>query len=87
MGTVPCRHPRQRRGHTLNSGAKPIGIPYRMAGCNSYYSGRASGVSIQGVSLNIDGTLSPAAAYTLSLTGSQFRCNVPALSAILIKVA
>jgi hypothetical protein len=30
---------------TLNSGAKSVGIPYRMAECNSYFNGGASGVS------------------------------------------
>lgn len=30
---------------TLNAGAKGIGVPYRMAECNSYYNGGASGVS------------------------------------------
>lgn len=29
----------------LNAGARSIGIPYRMAECNSYYNGGASGVS------------------------------------------
>ena len=30
---------------TLDAGAKAIGIPYRLAECNSYYNGGASGVS------------------------------------------
>jgi hypothetical protein len=30
---------------TLNAGAQGMGIPYRMAECNSYYNGGASGVS------------------------------------------
>ncbi len=30
---------------TLDTGAKGIGIPYRMAECNSFYNGGASGVS------------------------------------------
>ena len=30
---------------TLNAGAKNIGIPYRMAECNSFYNGGANGVS------------------------------------------
>ncbi len=29
----------------LNAGAKAVGVPYRMAECNSYYNGGASGVS------------------------------------------
>jgi hypothetical protein len=46
-----------------------------------------SGVTIQGASVNPDGTFSPAAAYTLQPSGSQFTCCVPALSAVLIQIA
>ncbi len=45
-----------------------------------------SGVTIQGASVNADGTFSPAAAYTLSSGSNQITCYVPALSAILIQV-
>ena len=44
-------------------------------------------VTIQGATVNNDGTFSPAAAFTLSTSGSQFQCYVPALSAVLIQVA
>lgn len=30
---------------TLNTGAKSIGVPYRMSECNSYYNGGANGIS------------------------------------------
>jgi hypothetical protein len=43
-----------------------------------------SGVTIQGATVNIDGTFSPAAAYTLTAKGTQVSCYVPALSAALI---
>lgn len=46
-----------------------------------------SGVTIQGASVNPDGSFSPAAAYTLSASGSQLSCYVPALSAVLINIA
>jgi hypothetical protein len=46
-----------------------------------------SGVTIQGASVNPDGTFSPAAAYTLELSGFQLTCYVPALSAVLIQIA
>ncbi|HEV2485991.1 MAG TPA: hypothetical protein VGT08_10695 [Terracidiphilus sp.] len=45
------------------------------------------GVTIQGASVLNDGTFSPSAAYTLSLSGSQLKCYVPALSAVLIQIA
>jgi hypothetical protein len=45
-----------------------------------------SGVTIQGASVNVDGTFSPASAYTLSPSGPQLECYVPALSAVLIQV-
>jgi hypothetical protein len=45
-----------------------------------------SGVTIQGASVNPDGTFSPAAAYTLDPSGSQLTCYVPALSAVLIQI-
>jgi hypothetical protein len=46
-----------------------------------------AGVTIQGASINPDGTFSPAASYTLEPSGSQLTCYVPALSAVLIQVA
>jgi len=46
-----------------------------------------SGVTIQGASVNPDGTFAPSAAYTLNPIGSQLACYVPALSAVLIQVA
>jgi hypothetical protein len=46
-----------------------------------------SGVTIQGASVNSDGTFSPTAAYTLEPTSSQLTCYVPALSAVLIQIA
>jgi hypothetical protein len=46
-----------------------------------------SGVTIQGGSVNPDGTFSPAAAYTLEPSASQLTCYVPALSAVLIQIA
>jgi hypothetical protein len=45
-----------------------------------------SGVAIQGASVNPDGSFSPAAAYTLTVSGSQLTCYVPALSAVLVEI-
>jgi hypothetical protein len=45
-----------------------------------------SGVTIQGASVNPDGTFSPGASYTLEPSGSQLTCYVPALSAVLIQI-
>ena len=46
-----------------------------------------TGVTIQGATVNNDGTFSPAAAYTLSPSGTQLSCYVPALSAVLIQIS
>jgi hypothetical protein len=46
-----------------------------------------SGVTIQGASVNPDGTFTPSSAYTLDPSGVQFTCYVPALSAVLIRIA
>jgi hypothetical protein len=46
-----------------------------------------AGVTIQGASVNPDGTFSPAGAYTLEPSGSQLTNYVPALSAVLIQIA
>lgn len=46
-----------------------------------------SDVTIQGASIDNDGTFSPAAAYTLGPSGTQLSCYVPALSAVLIQIA
>lgn len=46
-----------------------------------------SAVTIQGTSVNADGSFSPAAAYTLTVSGSQVECYVPLLSAVLIQVS
>jgi hypothetical protein len=45
-----------------------------------------SGVTIQGVSVNVDGSFTTGAAYTLQSSGTQVSCYVPALSAVLIQV-
>jgi hypothetical protein len=45
-----------------------------------------SGVSIQGATVNPDGTFSPSAPYVLEPSGSQLTCYVPALSAVLIQI-
>jgi len=46
-----------------------------------------SGVTIQGASVNPDGTFSPSPAYTLNPSGAELTCYVPALSAVLIQIA
>ena len=47
----------------------------------------ATGVTIQGASVTTDGGFAPAAAYDLRVDGEQVSCYVPALSAVLIKLA
>ena len=46
-----------------------------------------SGVTIQGGTVATDGAFSPAVAYDLALSGAQLSCYVPALSAVLIRLA
>jgi hypothetical protein len=46
-----------------------------------------TGVTIQGAQVNVDGTFSASAGYTLSASGPQVTCYVPALSAVLIQTA
>lgn len=45
-----------------------------------------SGVTIQGASVGPDGSFAPAPAYTLPIIGSQIKCAVPALSAVMIQI-
>jgi hypothetical protein len=45
-----------------------------------------SGVTIQGASVGNDGSFTPGEAYTLSASGMQVTCYVPALSAVLVQV-
>jgi hypothetical protein len=45
-----------------------------------------SGVSIQGASVNLNGSFSPSDAYILSPSGDQLQFYVPALSAVLIQI-
>jgi hypothetical protein len=46
-----------------------------------------TGVTIQGAAVNVDGTFSPGAAYTLTASGAEVNCYVPALTAVLIQAA
>lgn len=57
------------------------------AGATSPDLSATSGVTIQGATVNADGTFSPNAAYTLKTNGSQLTCYVPALSAVLIQAS
>jgi len=45
-----------------------------------------SNVTIQGASVNNDGTFSPSTPYALIPSGSQLKCYVPFLSAVLIQI-
>jgi hypothetical protein len=46
-----------------------------------------TGVTIQGAAVNVDGTFSPGSAYTLTASGAEVNCYVPALTAVLIQAA
>jgi hypothetical protein len=45
-----------------------------------------AGVTIQGATVNSDGSFAPAIAETLTPTGTQTTCDIPALSAVLISI-
>jgi hypothetical protein len=45
-----------------------------------------SGVTIQGATVNSDGSFAPASADTLTPSGTQTTCFIPALSAVLISI-
>jgi hypothetical protein len=46
-----------------------------------------SGVTIQGATVNEDGSFAPGAAYTApQISGESVNCYVPALSAVLLRV-
>jgi hypothetical protein len=45
-----------------------------------------SGVTIQGATVNIDGSFAPSSAYTLPYSGTTTSCYVPALGAVLINI-
>jgi hypothetical protein len=46
-----------------------------------------SGVTLQGAVVNADASFAPAPAYTAKIKGAQLTCFVPALSAVLIRIA
>ena len=46
-----------------------------------------SGVTIQGASIDTNGSFAPNAAYTLTTNGMQVSCYVPALGAVLIQIS
>lgn len=46
-----------------------------------------NGVTIQGATVNADGSFAPGSAYTLNPSGTQLQCYVPLLSAVLIQVS
>jgi hypothetical protein len=46
-----------------------------------------SGVTIQGATVNKDGSFSPASADTLTPAGTRTTCYIPALSAAIIGIA
>lgn len=67
--------------------ASLIALSQRTPGAAAPNLSATSGVTIQGATVGIDGTFSPAPAHTLTTSGSQVTCHVPALTAVLIKTA
>jgi hypothetical protein len=64
--------------------AKLLAMTQLSTGASAPSLSATSGVTIQGAAVNPDGTFSPAAAYTPSVSGTQVACYVPALSAVLL---
>jgi hypothetical protein len=69
------------------SSATLLGMTQLSAGATAPSLTATDGVTIQGSGVNLDGSFSPAAAYTLSPSGTQLQFYVPALSAVLIQIA
>lgn len=68
------------------SSATLIGMTQLTEGASAPSLTATGGVSIQGASVNLDGTFSPSAAYILTPSGNQLQFYVPALSAVLVQV-
>ncbi len=66
--------------------AKLLAMTQQSSGATGPDLSATSGITIQGAGVNLDGTFSPAAPYTLEPSGSQLTCYVPALSAVLIQI-
>jgi len=64
-----------------------LGMTQLTSGASGPNLSATAGVTIQGASVQVDGTFSPAAAYTLTASGTQVSCYVPALSAVMIQVS
>jgi len=64
-----------------------LGMTQLSSGATAPDLAATAGVTIQGASVNVDGTFSPSTAYTLTANSAQLTCYVPALSAVLIQVA
>ena len=63
-----------------------IGMTQLTAGAAGPNLSATTGVTIQGASVMNDGTFTPSAAYTLTVSGTQLTCYVPVLSAVMIQV-
>jgi hypothetical protein len=59
----------------------------RSAGATVASLAATSGVTIQGAAVAVDGGFEPGAAYDLTVSGAGMSCYVPALSAVLIRLA
>jgi hypothetical protein len=69
------------------SAATLMGMTQLTSGASGPDLSATAGVTIQGASVQVDGTFSPSAAYTLTASGSSVSCYVPALSAVLIQLS
>src|ERR1700733_11785163 len=74
-------------GRLYQAAATLVAMTQLTSGASAPDLSATAGVTIQGVSVQVDGTFSPAAAYTLTASGSSVSCYVPALSAVLIQIS
>jgi hypothetical protein len=70
--------------HKVHS-ADLIGMNQRTDGAAVPDLSATSGITIQGATVNLDGTFASAAPYTISTSGAQLNCYVPATAAVLIR--
>ena len=71
----------------IASSAKLLSMTQLSNGASGPNLAATSDVTIQGGTINPDGSFSPSAAYGLSADSSQLSFYVPALSAVLIQTA
>jgi hypothetical protein len=68
------------------SAAKLLEMTQLSSGASGPSLSATSGVTIQGASIGVNGSFTSESAYTLTASGSNVTCYVPALSAVLVEI-